>query len=409
LTARAVAYCASRDLIPYYGVYSLLFGDRGLSAAQISSLFIIWSLAGIVFEVPSGAWADTVDRRRLLRLSAAIYVVAFAAWTVFPGYPGFAAGFALWGLSSALMSGTFEALLYETLAARSAADAYPRLMGWTRSAAIVAVLAGTALGAPLYARGGYPLVGWASVAAAMLHFGLAWTLPTDRSVRPTVGPRRSTRTRYLAMLRAGVGEAARHEQVRRLIAVYAVLFGLTAYDEYFPILARDGGVATVDVPLLVGVMMLGQVVGTALAGRTAAMSGRVMAVLIASSAVLVSVGALSIGPLSLGPLSLGPLGVAPLGVAPLGIAAITIGYGIVHNTIIVAEARLQQLITSDARATVTSVAGLSTEVVVLAVYASFALGSSWLPIATIVALLGLPMLGVAAAARRRLPPPEESE
>jgi hypothetical protein len=42
--------------------------------------------------------------------------------------------------------------------------------------------------------------------------------------------------------------------------------------------------------------------------------------------------------------------------------------------------------------------------IVLAVYAAFAIGSAWLSIATIIALLGLPMLGVAAAARRRLPP-----
>jgi Major Facilitator Superfamily len=377
-----VAYYALRDLIPFYGVYALMFSDRGLSAAQISSLFVIWSVASFLCEIPSGAWADTVDRRLLLVLSAVLYAAAFAAWTAFAGYLGFAAGFALWGVSGALMSGTFEALVYESLAARSATPRYPQVIGWARSAAVATVLAGTVLGTPLYAWGGYPLVGWTSVAIAGVHGLLAWTLPTDPSARRAAAT--DPTRRYLAMLRSGVGEAARHSRVRRMIAIYAVMFGLTAYDEYFPILARDGGIATIDVPLLVGLMTLGQLVGTALAGRTAAMSGPVMAMLVGSSAVLVSVGALGSG--------------------PAGLAAITVGYGIVHNTIVVGEARLQQSITSGARATVTSVAGLSTEVIVLAVYASFAIGSSWLSIATIVALLGVPMVGVGGMVARWLPP-----
>lgn len=94
-----------------YAVYALLFADRGLSGAQVSSLFIIWSLTSFLFEVPSGAWADTVDRRLLLVISAGSYAVAFSAWMLVPTYLGFATGFVLWGLSSAIMSGTFEALL----------------------------------------------------------------------------------------------------------------------------------------------------------------------------------------------------------------------------------------------------------------------------------------------------------
>jgi MFS family permease len=355
-----------------------------LSAAQVSSLFVVWSITGFVFEIPSGAWADTIDRRTLLALSGVAYVGTLVAWTACPGYPGFAVGFALWGLSGALMSGTFEAWLYDELAAHSATPAYPRLVGWAHSTAMVAMLAGTALGTPLYAWGGYPLVGWTSVGAAALHTVLAWTLPADRPARVSDAGREPLTRRYVAMLRTGLREAARHGSVRAMIVIYALVFGLSAYDEYFPILAREAGAATVDVPLLVGVMMLGQFAGTALAGRTAAMPARVMATLLATSAVLVSLGA--------------------LGGGIAGVAAITVGYGVLHNAIIVSEARLQQLIESDARATVTSVAGLSTEVVVLAVYATFAIGSAWLSVATLVALLGLPMLGVAVAAGRRLPP-----
>jgi hypothetical protein len=35
---RVLAYYASRDLVPLYGVYALLFRQHGLSAGQVSSL-----------------------------------------------------------------------------------------------------------------------------------------------------------------------------------------------------------------------------------------------------------------------------------------------------------------------------------------------------------------------------------
>ena len=64
------AYHASRDLVPLYAVYSLLFVDHGVSTSHLSLLLILWSATSFVFEVPSGAWADTFDRRRLLVVSA---------------------------------------------------------------------------------------------------------------------------------------------------------------------------------------------------------------------------------------------------------------------------------------------------------------------------------------------------
>ena len=76
-----------------------------MSDAQISTLFIIWSVTSFLVEVPSGAWADTVDRRHLLVLSAVVYAAAFSSWLVWPTFAGFALGFVLWGVSGALMSG----------------------------------------------------------------------------------------------------------------------------------------------------------------------------------------------------------------------------------------------------------------------------------------------------------------
>jgi MFS family permease len=70
-----------------YPVYAVLFAQTGLSAAEISSLFAIWSVTGFVLEVPSGLWADVYSRRRLLTLAPLLSAAGFALWTFLPCYP----------------------------------------------------------------------------------------------------------------------------------------------------------------------------------------------------------------------------------------------------------------------------------------------------------------------------------
>ena len=74
-----------------------------------------------------------------------------------------------------------------------------------------------------------------------------------------------------------------------------------------------------------------------------------------------------------------------------------------NNAMVVGETRLQDTIAGPARATVTSVLGLIEEVVALAVYVAFSLGSHVLGFPTLVALLGIPAVLVAIAVVRWLP------
>jgi hypothetical protein len=348
---------------------------------------VVWSVASFVLEVPSGAWADVVDRRRLLVLSAVVYAGGFAVWTVGSSYTAYALGFVLWGLSSAMMSGTFESLLYDEMAARGTEDGYTRLVGRAHAAAITANLLASVSAAPLFAWGGYALVGWVSVAIAGLQAVLAASLPVtthrrhaDHAAATAVAEATEQMlVRYVAMLRSGVREASAERQVRRAVLVAALVVGASAYDEYFPLVARDHDVATSVVPWLVGLTVLGQVVGTALAGRTALLGASTTGRLVASGGVLVSVGAL----------------------APpwAGFVVIAVGYGLLNNAMVVTETRLQQVISGPARATVTSVLGLAEELVALSVYASFALASGALSVSVMVALLGIPMVVVGLVVR----------
>ncbi|WP_280239090.1 MFS transporter [Nocardia abscessus] len=448
------------ELIPLYALYALLFADHGMSTGQISLLFAIWSTTAFLLEVPSGAWADTVSRRGLLVLSGVLLTAGFALWTVAPSFAGFAAGFVLWGTSGALASGTFEALLYDDLAARGESGAYPRILGYTRAGAEAAVVVAIVAATPLYLYGGYALVGWSSVAIAAVHTLVALSLPTapkavsaadvddleeesPSDAQPSVdasditsaiiGPDSGVRAacdgdadaravdsriaivseadgvgpevvaaqprpfaRYLGMLKAGVGEAVRVRAVRYGVLLEALLFGITAFDEYFALLAEESGVSTAVVPLLVGLTVLGSLTGSLLAGRTEGMSGRTMSIAVGVAGLLFLGGAMIAG------LATGrPDAVYPL--TGLGFASIGVSYGIVYNAGIVAGARLQDAIEGPARATVTSVSGLLGEVIALAVFGFAALVTLWSSMSTLLALLGASILAIATLAPRWLP------
>jgi MFS family permease len=384
--ARVLAYRASEEMIPFYAVSALPFTDRGVDGAGLSALFVVWSLTAFLLEVPSGAWADTVDRRLLLTVAAVVYAAGFLTWTVWQAFPGFLLGFVLWGASSAMMSGTYESLLYDELVQRGRVDAYPRLLGWGHSAALTATLVATAVAGVLIGVGGYALVGWASVGAALLHGVLAATLPVSLAARRPpheAGETLRAAARYALMLRTGLDEARHHPDVRRVLLLAAAMVGLVAYDEYLPVVARAHGVDAATVPFLVALTVVGQLAGTALVGRTARLPGRLVGAAYAGGAVLVAVGAL----------------ISPY----VGFAAIAVGYGLHNNAMLVGEARLQDAITGPARATVTSVLGLLEELGALAVFGFFAVGSSLLDLPVVLALAGVPLLLVAAGVAPWLP------
>jgi MFS family permease len=340
-----------------YPVYALLFADAGLTTAQISTLFVLWSVVSFTAEIPSGAWADTWSRPRLYAVGAFLTAAGFASWTFWPAYGGFALGFGLWGLGGALCSGTLEALLYE-----STGD-YAKVAGRGGTVAILAMLAATVLASPAYAIGGYPLVGTLSVAVRAVGGLLAPTLPEparDDEEEPEPG--------YLETLRGGLAEVRGSRRVAWAVAIAALVPGFTALDEYLPLLSKALGAPTVAVPLLFALPSLAMAAGSALAARHPTLGPRPLAVTVTTAAVLLAAGALTRH--------------------LAGMVAAAAAFGLLQFAMVQVETRLQHAITGRARSTVLSVAGFASEVFAVALYAFFGLDVS-LPV--LFALCGVPL------------------
>ncbi|MFJ4694681.1 MFS transporter [Streptomyces sp. NPDC088766] len=369
LTTTLYGYAFLDEFVLLYPVYALLFADTGLSVGQMSSLFVLWSATGVLLEVPSGAWADAVSRRLLLWLGPLLGAAGFALWVLFPSYWAFAAGFVLWGARGALGSGALEALVYEELERLGAADWYARLMGRAHAAGQAAVMTAMALAGPVFAGYGYPAVGAASVLACLLCAATATRFPEHRAPAPADGDDEG----WAATLRAGLAEARRDRSVRgALLLVPAVAAVWGALDEYTPLLARDTGAPDAAIPHLLMMIWAGVTAGSLLAGPAGRLGRKGFAALLTAAALALAVGA----------------GAG----TPAGLALVALAFGGFQLATVLADARLQRRIEGTGRATLTSVAGLGTELTTIAVYVTYAPLASATAHGTAFALLAAPCL-----------------
>ncbi len=136
----------------YYPVLAILFLDLGLTLDQFVFLNLIWAATIFLFEVPSGALADTIGRRTLLITASCLMLVEMLCLLLAPRDGG---SLLFWlcvinricsGLSEACASGADEALAYDSLAKENRADAWDKLlakvMRWRSAGFVIAMMLG---------------------------------------------------------------------------------------------------------------------------------------------------------------------------------------------------------------------------------------------------------------------------
>jgi len=347
-------WSALNDAMPLYAVYALLFSDTGLSTSQISLLFLIWSATGVLFEVPTGALADRFTPRTALVAGGLVRAVGYSLWILAPGFVGFAAGFVLWGGAGALESGSFESMLYSGLDHHDAGDRYAGLLGRSHAVARVVEVGATLAAAPLLLLGGFALVGWVSVGVCLTGSVVATGFSPGFGDQPVTGDDGGGEAEagYFDLLRSGIREAWTHPAVRRLVIVLALVDGITAVDEYVPLLARSAAVPETWIPVVLAGLPLAAAAGNALAG-------------VARRARPAAVGV---------PLALvtGVLIATAVAGSPALLPVMGLWWLLVNLATILAGAELQGAVTGPARATVTSVAALGAELAAISMFLAVA-------------------------------------
>ncbi len=143
----------------YYPILAVLFLDLGLTLDQYVMLNLVWAATIFLFEVPSGALADTLGRKTLLVTAATLMVVEMACLLFAPKDGGWllfslcVANRLLSGLSEAAASGADEALAYDSLPEGDKENAWDEVLGKAMRFRSVGFVLAMILGGLLYDPG----------------------------------------------------------------------------------------------------------------------------------------------------------------------------------------------------------------------------------------------------------------
>lgn len=137
----------------YYPVIGVLFLDLGLTLEQYALLNVVWAVVIIVLEIPSGALADVIGRKRMVVIAAVLMVAEMAVFAFAPR-----GEWLFWllilnrilsGAAEASASGADEALAFDSLPGEDRRTSWPRilesLMRWKSGGFFVAMVVGAAL------------------------------------------------------------------------------------------------------------------------------------------------------------------------------------------------------------------------------------------------------------------------
>ena len=140
----------------YYPVFTILFLDFGLTIAQFSILNAVWAATIVIAEVPSGALADVVGRKRLLVFASTVMVIEVGIISFIPELDSgvifmvFMVNRILSGLAEAAASGADEAIAFDSLNRETASQEWGRVLEILMRFQSIGFIIAMSIGAAVY-------------------------------------------------------------------------------------------------------------------------------------------------------------------------------------------------------------------------------------------------------------------
>lgn len=205
-------------------IWVLYLAYHGLSLAQIGLVEGIYHATGIVCEIPSGAVADLLGRKRSMLLSKLCIMVSCLIMLFARSFWSFALSFVIQALGNNFNSGSEEALVYDSMKYLGREHEYIRVNGQLNFLIEVAQGIATVMGGILAERSFYWCYG-----ACLVIAGLT-VLPVAGMTEPpyTDGHREQTGigAMFAVHFRTSFGVLKSDRRIRKVIAYYSVVFAM---------------------------------------------------------------------------------------------------------------------------------------------------------------------------------------
>ena len=242
MIARFSLYGFLKNLRFFEAFLILALRERGLDFLGIGALIAVREIASNLSQIPSGALADALGRKRCMIVSMAGYVVSYLVLGFATNSLLLIAGMIFFGTADAFRDGTHKALIYAWLRQQGREGERTKVYGYTRSwSKIGSALSSLIAAALVFFTGNFASVFLLSVIPAALNLINLATYPNslDAAIPGGGGLRQTWRT-LLASLREALGKAS----IRRLVADSVAVEGsYTVVKDYLQVVVQAFAVA----------------------------------------------------------------------------------------------------------------------------------------------------------------------
>ena len=242
MIARFSLYGFLKNLRFFEAFLILALRERGLDFLGIGGLIALREIAGNLSQIPSGALADALGRRRCMIVSMAGYVISYLVLGLANNNLLLMAGMVFYGTADAFRDGTHKALIYAWLRQQGRENERTQVYGYTRSwSKMGSALSSLIAAALVWFTGSFASVFLLSVIPAALNLLNLATYPASLDVAiPKGGGLRQTWKTLLDSLREVIGKAT----IRRLVADSVAVEGsYTVVKDYLQVVVQAFAVA----------------------------------------------------------------------------------------------------------------------------------------------------------------------
>ncbi len=316
-------------------IFVLYLKTKGITIMQVMLLQAVYCIMVFTLEIPTGAIADQIGRKKTIAIGSAFGVAGILYYAFAETFTGFILAEIILALGTVMISGADISIIYDTLKILKKESHFKKIQGRANAIGFAAAALASLVGSWLYtidAR--LPMI------AASLPFAIAVFVAL--SMREPASSGTATMSETISLIKTGIRFTATHKQVRWLVlytAAYSA-FSFAMFWLYQPFLIRAGISVIYFGPIFAAINLL---------VALGAFSSHRIENIIGEKASLIMIPALTIIALIL--LSIGHL--------PLGFMAIVLGQFAWGYSDPVINDYINRHIASRNRATILSINSLS--------------------------------------------------
>ena len=217
-------------------VYAIFMQQNGLTDLQLSTMFMMRSVATILGQVPITYLTNHLGQHNAMILGQLLKMSAVLLWLYVPVYTGFLMGMFLWGLQLGFRSVSFEGLMYDSVAAYRRAAEYPRILGRKFTAESAGVIL-SASGSLLMVRG-YDWVTWMSVLSILVSIACLLMIRN----RPGRRAKCIQKTQFRKLFRTGLRLWRRTPCLPSVMILTLLVANVPYLEDYFSPIALQIGI-----------------------------------------------------------------------------------------------------------------------------------------------------------------------